>query len=74
MRPSRPGSTEFRNAHEWIYIGETEDIRGALLAHLSDRQAALMKRQPAGFVFELCAGANRSSRQGRLVTEYGPHL
>jgi len=70
--PIASGVYGISNAQEWIYIGETEDIQGALLAHLGDNDASLMKRRPAGFVFEICSGAHRSSRQDRLVLEYGP--
>ncbi len=34
--------------------------------------ASLMKRQPTGFVFEVCDGARLSARQDRLVLEYEP--
>jgi hypothetical protein len=60
------------NSREWIYIGESDDIQGALLAHLRDIQTALMKREPTGFVFEACDGAGRMARQDRLVLEYEP--
>jgi hypothetical protein len=70
--PLSSGVYGISNAQEWIYIGETEDIRTALLAHLQDSHGALMKRKPTGFVFEICAGTNRPVRQGRLVSEYAP--
>jgi hypothetical protein len=70
--PVTPGVYGISNAREWIFIGEADNIQGALLDHLQDRSASLMKRQPAGFVFEVCGGWKRSDRQGRLVLEYGP--
>jgi hypothetical protein len=60
------------NAREWIYIGESDNIQGSLLTHLQELRTALMKREPTGFVFEVCDPASRSSRQDRLVVEYGP--
>ncbi|HYV62135.1 MAG TPA: hypothetical protein VE958_05645 [Bryobacteraceae bacterium] len=60
------------NAREWIYIGETDNIQGSLLTHLQDLQTSLMKREPTGFVFEVCDQARRSARQDRLVLEYEP--
>ena len=60
------------NAREWIYIGETDNIQGSLLTHLQALGTALLKREPTGFVFEVCDQARRSSRQDRLVVEYGP--
>jgi hypothetical protein len=70
--PIASGLYGISNAREWIYIGETDDIQGALLAHLDDLYASLMKRAPTGFVFEVCERARRPSRQDRLVFEYEP--
>jgi len=70
--PTTSGIYGMSNAREWIYIGETDDIQGALFHHLQDLHTSLMKRQPTGFVFETCDGARRSARQDRLVLEYEP--
>src|ERR1700675_1842355 len=70
--PNVSGVYGISNAREWIYIGETDNIQGALLHHLRDPGASLMKRQPTGFVFEICDEARRSARQDRLVLEYEP--
>lgn len=70
--PIASGVYGVSNAHEWIYIGETEDIQGALLALLQNPSTMLMKLLPTGFVFEVCAVGNRPARQDRLVREYGP--
>jgi hypothetical protein len=70
--PATSGVYGISNAREWIYIGETDNIQGALLGHLHGIQTALMKREPTGFVFEVCEEARRSSRQDRLIGEYGP--
>ena len=70
--PSSGGVYGISNAREWVYIGQTDDIRDALLAHLQDTGASMMKREPTGFVFEVCDGSARSTRQDRLVQEYEP--
>src|ERR1700731_3860 len=70
--PVASGVYGISNAREWIYIGETDNIQGALFHHLQDLYASLMKRLPTGFVFEVCDGARRSARQDRLVLEYEP--
>ncbi len=70
--PTASGVYGISNAREWIYIGETDNIRGALLAHLQDCGAPVMQRQPTGFVFEVCEQARRPARQDQLVLEYGP--
>jgi hypothetical protein len=70
--PSVSGVYGISNAAEWIFIGESDDIRSALLTHSQEAGTALMKRQPTGFVFEVCDRARRAARQDRLVLEYEP--
>jgi len=70
--PATSGVYGISNAREWIYIGEADNIQGDLLAHLQQRGSSLMKRQPTGFVFEVCDGVRRPARQDRLVLEYEP--
>jgi hypothetical protein len=70
--PAASGVYGISNAREWIYIGQTDNIQVALLDHLQYLYTSLMKRQPTGFVFEVCDGAHRSARQDRLVLEYEP--
>jgi hypothetical protein len=70
--PAVSGVYGISNAREWIYIGQTDDIQRALLAHLEDAKTALMKREPTGFVYEMCEGPKRPARQDRLVLEYEP--
>ena len=70
--PHMSGVYGISNADEWIYIGETDDIRSSLLDHLHEANTALIKRHPTGFVFEVCDRNQRTARQNRLVSEYGP--
>ena len=70
--PISSGLYGISNAREWIYIGEAENIRSALLNHLRDTQTALMRREPTGFVFEVCTQDRWQGRQNRLVQEYEP--
>jgi hypothetical protein len=70
--PNESGVYGISNAAEWIFIGESDDIRGALLNHSQEHDTALMRRHPTGFVFEVCDRTRRAARQDRLVTEYGP--
>ena len=70
--PAMPGLYGISNAREWIFIGQTGNIQGALLAHLEDGGSAVMKRAPTGFVYEICPEANQFSRCSRLVLEYHP--
>jgi hypothetical protein len=70
--PNTSGVYGISNAREWLYVGETGNIQAALLDHLQDLNTSLGKRQPTGFVFEVCDGPSRSSRQDRLILEYAP--
>lgn len=70
--PIASGVYGISNAMEWIYIGETDDIRSALLCHLGEYESPLMRSKPAGFVFEVCERSRRPGRQDRLIHEYGP--
>ena len=70
--PPMSGVYGISNAREWIYIGASDDIQASLLSHLKELQTNLMKRDPTGFVFEVCSHANRPARLNRLVAEYGP--
>ncbi len=69
--PAASGIYGVSNAREWIYIGETDNIQASLLQDMQ-RNSAVEKRAPTGFVFELCDRAGRLARQGRLIREYGP--
>jgi hypothetical protein len=70
--PVASGLYGVSNASQWLFIGETDDIQDALLTHLQDYETPLMKKQPTGFVFEICDRAGRCARQDRLVLEYEP--
>jgi hypothetical protein len=70
--PAMSGVYGLSNAREWIFIGETDNIKAALLAHLHQAHTPLLERGPTGFVFELCAPHNRPGRQECLVGEYAP--
>lgn len=70
--PSSSGVYGISNADEWVFIGESDDIRGALLLHATEMDTALLQRQPTGFVFEVCDRLERSARQNRLIQEYEP--
>lgn len=70
--PSSAGVYGISNAREWVYIGQTDDIRDTLLVHLQHSETWLMDREPTGFIFEICDGFTRSARHDRLVQEYKP--
>ncbi len=70
--PAASGIYGISNAREWIFIGESDNIQASLLRDLQNGHSALLKRLPAGFVFELCDAAHRRVRQDWLVREYEP--
>jgi hypothetical protein len=70
--PAASGIYGITNAREWLYIGESDNIQGSILALLAETDTALMNQTPTGFVFELCEQARRPARQDRLVSEYEP--
>lgn len=60
------------NAREWIFVGETDNIKAKLLEHLQEPHTRLLALEPTGFVFEVCASHDRRGRQQRLIREYHP--
>ena len=42
--PSAAGVYGISNAREWVYIGQTDNIQGALLAHLRDGETSSTPR------------------------------
>ena len=72
--PARSGIYGIHNSHSWLFIGEADDIRAMLLAHLTESHAFLMAQHPNGFAFELWSPAERCHRQNYLVLELEPLL
>jgi hypothetical protein len=70
--PVASGVYGLSNANHWIYIGQSDNIQAALLAHLNEPDSKLMKLAPKGFVLETCDRSNRIARLDRLITEYRP--
>jgi hypothetical protein len=70
--PSASGVFGISSSREWIYIGETDDLRRQLLEHVLETNTFLKARTPTGFTFEICAAEGRVERQGVLVRELRP--
>lgn len=56
----------------WIYIGETDDIRRSLLAHLAGDNRCIPRYMPTAFSFELWPADQRRERYNDLVSELSP--
>src|SRR5260370_37740 len=70
--PASSGVYGLSNGREWIFVGVTDNIQGALLGHLQETSTLLKTRTPTGFSFELCSPADGLTRQNRLVLEMEP--
>jgi hypothetical protein len=70
--PSASGVYGLSNAREWIYVGQCDNIKAQLLAHLHETNTFLAEQSPTGFTYELCAHGDRTARQNRLVLELKP--
>ncbi len=69
--PTLPGVYGISNAREWIFIGTSGNIQASLMDHLME-DSSVRKRNPAGFVFEVCYPERQAARCERLKCEYGP--
>ena len=70
--PAMSGVYGLSNAQEWLFVGETDNIKAALLGHLQETHTPLLERGPTGFTFELCIPHGRPARLDRLIQEYRP--
>ena len=56
----------------WIYIGETDDIRASLLAHLDGNDRCVFRHMPTGFSFERWPPSERHERCNDLISDLSP--
>ena len=70
--PETSGVYGLRQAHQWVYIGQSPNIRKALLKYLAGQMPYVLQAQPNLFVFELCAPRQRAVRQRELTQRYHP--
>jgi hypothetical protein len=70
--PAASGVYGISNARQWIYIGVADDIRQALMEHLSKSGTAIKSHVPTGFSYEMCDPQMRTGRFDRLVVQYDP--
>ena len=70
--PMKSGVFAILAQGQWVYIGESGNICGQLLARLGDDNVHAAQQRPAHFAYELVAAASRSARQRELVHEFQP--
>ncbi len=69
--PAASGVYGISNAKSWIFIDETENIRGSLMEYLANSSGSAAN-PPSGFSFELSPSYNRTARRDRLIAELAP--
>jgi len=69
--PAASGVYGISNAKSWIFIDETENIRGSLMEYLANSSGS-PANPPSGFSFELSPFYNRTARRDRLIAELAP--
>jgi excinuclease UvrABC nuclease subunit len=70
--PAQSGVYAIYNRESWIYVGEGEDIRARLLAHLRGDNACITNYGPTGFQFEAVEANQRVARQDALILQLKP--
>lgn|SRR5690242_714881 len=70
--PDSSGVYGLSNGCEWIFIGETSNIRARLMEHLNEIDSVLARRGPTGFTYEVCSPDERITRQDALVRQFEP--
>jgi hypothetical protein len=70
--PSVSGVYTIYTSKEWVYVGESADIRQSLLRHLNDPTGCIGLCGPLSFSFELATAADRGPRQQALIAALGP--
>ena len=70
--PPASGVYGLYNFDYQLYIGESANIRAALLQHLGEIECQPVRYQPTGFAFEVCAGELRAAKAERLRAAHHP--
>jgi len=70
--PPASGIFGLSNARGWLYVGETDDIRGSLLELLENRESAALSSGATGFSYELRGPGDRAQRHDQLTHELKP--
>ena len=70
--PAASGVYGVFTAHEWVYIGESQDLQARLLQHLNGDNPCISTSGSTAFSFELVPVHQRAARQAALVLEFHP--
>lgn len=69
--PEVSGVYGISNSRDWLFIGESSNIRAALMEHLRE-SGPLTERRPTGFQFEIASPSDRTARVTVLTREFRP--
>lgn len=72
--PDCSGVYGLSNSREWIFVGEANNIRAALMDYLRQVNASDTDRRPTGFSYEMAPPNKRVARKNALVRELTPSL
>jgi hypothetical protein len=70
--PAKSGVYLLRTSARCVYVGETENIRKSLLAHLHGDSPWINLWAPSGFSFELCSDESRVQLKNKLSVQLRP--
>ncbi len=70
--PEVSGVYGISNSRDWLFIGESSNIRAALMDHLLERGTPLATRRPTGFQCEIASPSDRMDRLTTLTRELRP--
>jgi|SRR5579884_2116771 len=70
--PECHGIYGLSNAREWIFIGESRDLRATLMERLREVGTSVALRNPTGFSFERLSPGDCTLRQNQLIRELQP--
>ncbi len=70
--PEESGVYGLCSSDQWVYIGQTSNIRKALLEYLRGQMPYVLQWQPKHFVFEVLPYKERLARHKVVVAHYQP--
>ena len=70
--PNMSGVYVIHNRRQWLYVGESEDVKASLFGHLNTPGPCTARPGPLSFEFEVVPAAERADRQQALVAALAP--
>jgi hypothetical protein len=70
--PSDSGVYALYSGQDYIYIGESGDIKTRLLHHLNGDNPCINANKPSSFSYEVSPEHQRVTRQNDLILEFRP--